>query len=61
MVVGARTEAFPPIQTYESDGYHFLSAKDAGQAARDFRGMKNKQKQPDVQRSEARLVLTTMK
>ena len=61
MVVVARTEAFPPIQTYESDGYYFLSAKDAGQAARDFRGMKRKQKPPDVQQSEARLVLTTMK
>ena len=59
MVVVARTEPFPPIQTYESDGYHFLSAKDAGQAARDFRGMKKKQ--PDVQQSEVRLVLTTMK
>ena len=58
LVIAARTEAFPPIQTYESDGYHFLSAKDAGQAARDFRGMKKKQ--PDVQQSEARLVLTTM-
>ena len=61
LVVVARSEVFPPIQTYESDGYHFLSAKDAGQAARDFRGMKKKQKQPDVQQSEARLVLTTMK
>ncbi len=40
LVVVARTEAFPPIQTYESDGYLFLSAKDAGQAARGFRGMK---------------------
>ena len=61
MVVVARTEAFPAIQTYESDGYHFLNAKDARQAARDFRGMKKKQKPPDGQQSEARLVLTTMK
>ena len=61
LVVVARTEAFPPIQTYESDGYLFLSAKDARQAARDFRGMKKKQKPPDVQQSEAQLVLTTMK
>ena len=61
LVVVARTEIFPPIQTYESDEYHFLSAKDAGQAARDFRGMKKTQKQPDVQQSEAQLVLTTMK
>ena len=59
LVVVARTEAFPSIQTYESDGYHFLSAKDARQAARDFRGMKKKQ--TDVQQSETRLVLTTMK
>ena len=61
LVVAARTEKFPSIQTYENNGYHFLSAKDAGQAARNFRGMKKKQKQPDVQQSEARLVLTTMK
>lgn len=61
LVVVARTEAFPPIQTYVSDGYHFLSAKDAGQAARDFRGMKKKQKRPDLQQSEAQLVLTTMR
>ena len=61
LVVAARTEAFPPIQTYESDGYHFLSAKDARQAARNFRGMRKKQKRPDIQQSEARLVLTTMK
>ena len=59
LVVAARTEKFPPIQTYESDGYHFLSAKDAGQAARDFRGMKKKP--PDAQQNEAQLVLTTMK
>ena len=59
MVVAARTEEFSPIQTYESDKYFFLSAKDAGQAARDFRGMKKKQS--DVQQNEARLVLTTMK
>ena len=61
LVVAARTEEFPPIQTYENDGYLFLSAKDAGQAARDFRGMKKKQKRPDLQQSETRLVLTTMK
>lgn len=61
LVVVARTEEFPPIQTYENDGYHFLSAKDAGQAARDFRGMKKKQKRPDLQQSEAQLVLTTMR
>ena len=30
LVVTARSEAFPPIQTYESNGYHFLNAKDAG-------------------------------
>ena len=61
LVVAARTEEFPSIQTYESDEYLFLSAKEAGQAARDFRGMKKKQKRPDIQQSEARLVLTTMK
>ena len=61
LVVVARTEEFPPIQTYESDGYYFLSAKDARQAARDFRGMKKKQERPDAQQSEIQLVLTTMK
>ena len=61
LAVVARTEEFPPIQTYESDGYHFLNAKDARQAAHDFRGMKKKQKSLDIQQSEARLVLTTMK
>ena len=59
LVAAARTREFPPIQTYENDGYYFLSAKDAGQAARDFRGMKKKQS--DIQQSEAQLVLTTMK
>ena len=61
LVVVARTEELPPIQTYESDGYYFLSAKDARQAARDFRGMKKKQERPDAQQSETQLVLTTIK
>jgi len=64
LIVEARTEAFPPIDTYERDGYLFLKAQDAEQAAVDFRGMKKKslqkQQRTDAQQSEARIVLTTM-
>ena len=60
LIVAARTEKFPVIETYESDGYLFLKAADAEQAARAFRGMKKKQQRPDAQQSEARLVITTL-
>lgn len=60
LIVAARTEKFPVIETYESDGYLFVKAEDAEQAARAFRGMKKKQQRPDAQQSEARLVITTL-
>lgn len=60
LIVAARTEKFPVIETYENDGYLFLKAEDAEQAARAFRGMKKKQQRPDAQQSEARLVITTL-
>ena len=61
LIVAARTDKFPPIQTYEEDGYFFLTAKNAEKAAEDTRGFKKKQKPPEVQYSQARLVITTMK
>ncbi len=60
LIVAARTDKFPAIDTYESDGYSFLKAEDAEQAARAFRGMKKKQQRPEAQQSEARLVITTL-
>ena len=38
LVVAARTEKFPSIQTYEENGYLFLINQDPESAARDFRG-----------------------
>ena len=39
LVVAARTEKFPPIQTYKENGYDFLVDQDPESAARSFRGM----------------------
>ena len=39
LVVAARTEKFPPIETYERNGYRFLANQDAESAAWSFRGM----------------------
>ena len=39
LVVAARTEEFPPIETYKKNGYKFLTNQDAESAARSFRGM----------------------
>lgn len=61
LIVAARTDEFPQIETYEADGYVFLTAKEAEKAAEDTRGFKKKQKPPEVQYSEARLVITIMK
>ena len=61
LVVAARTDKFPTIQTYETDGYLFLTAEDAKKAVEDTRGFKKKQKPPEIQYNEARLVITTMK
>ncbi len=65
MVVAARTEKFPPIETYEENGYFFLVNQDPESAARNFRGMQrpsdhNKQPQPDFQYNEAQVVVVTM-
>ena len=61
LVAAARTDPFPKIETYEKDGYIFLAAQTAEKAAEDTRGFKKKQKPPEVQYSEARLVITTVK
>ena len=61
LIVAARTDPFPSVQTYKSDGYEFLRAEDAEKTVEDTRGFKKKQKPPEVQYSEARLVITTMK
>jgi hypothetical protein len=62
LVVAARTEKFPPIQTYEENGYFFLVNQDPASAARTFRGededtrgMKRKD-----QHNEAQVVVVTM-
>ena len=39
LVVAARTEKFPPIQTYKENGYDFLVDTDSESAAQSFRGM----------------------
>ena len=77
LVVAARTEPFPSIETSQKDGYHFLVDQDAAAAAWSFRGMQRKPKPigpqlsdspqidaeqpPRFQQSEAQLVITTMK
>lgn len=69
LVVAARTEKFPSIQTYEENGYLFLVDQDPESAARafrgeDMRGMKripesNGQQQPNFQHNEAQVVVVT--
>ena len=71
LIVAARTEKFPPIETYEENGYIFLVDQDAESAARSFRGLQripdkpneqfsenNAQESSTFQQSEAQLVLT---
>ena len=66
LILTARTEEFPPIETYKEGDYIFLVDQDPGSAARKFRGMKpkvdkdNHQKSPRFQQSDAQIVLTTM-
>lgn len=62
LVVAARTERFPPIETFEDNGYFFFVDQDPESAARTFRGedentrgMKRKD-----QHSEAQVVVVTM-
>ena len=61
LVVAARTEKFPPIQTYEEDGYDFLVDQDPESAAQAFRGMKriSNPDQTDFQHNEAQVVVVT--
>ena len=47
LVVAARTESFPPIKTYEKNGYIYLTDQDAESAARSFRGMQQIQDKND--------------
>jgi hypothetical protein len=66
LILTARTEEFPPIETYIEGDYVLLVDQDPGSAARKFRGMKpkasndNQQQSPSSQQSNAQLVLTTM-
>ena len=70
LVVAARTEEFPPVETYEENGYIYLADQDAESAARSFRGMQRipngnengdeDEPQPSFTQSEAQLVITTM-
>ena len=64
LIVAARTEKFPTIQTYEENGYFFLVDQDPESAARTFRGEDEAEdtrgmKQKD-QHNEAQVVVVTM-
>lgn len=61
LVVAARTEKFPPIETFEDNGYFFLVDQDPEAAARAFRGMKrvSNPDQTDFQHNEAQVVVVT--
>lgn len=69
LVVAARTEKFPSIETYEENRYLFLVDQDPESAARAFRGedtrgMKrisepNGQQKPNFQHNEAQVVVVT--
>ena len=77
LVIAARTEEFPAIQTREEDGHFFLEDQDAASASQKFRALKPIPKEkaneqqligpqqsddpPRFQQSEAQLVLTTRK
>lgn len=72
LVVAARTEKFPPIETHEEDGYSYIKDEDPESAARRFRGLKpipdpdtdsqppDPDPQPSFQQSEAQIVVTTV-
>ena len=66
LIVAARTEKFPPIQTYEENGYFFLVDQDPESAARNFRGMKaihgnnDQQQSSSFHHNEAQVVVVTM-
>ena len=67
LVVAARTERFPPIETYEENGYFFLVDQDPESAARALRGENTRgmkripdENQTDFQHSEAQVVVVTI-
>lgn len=49
LVVAARTEKFPSIETYKENGYDFLVDSDSESAVRSFRGMQRIPDEPDDQ------------
>ena len=53
LVVAARTKPFPPIDTYEKNGYTFLTDQDAESASRSFRGMQRIQNKNSEEKSSA--------
>ena len=65
LIVAARTEEFPPIETREENGYFYIEDEDPESAARRFRGLKPisdpaPDTQPSFQQSEAQIVVTTV-
>ena len=62
LVVAARTEKFPPIETHEENGYFYIIDTDPESAARRFRGLKRipDPEPPSFQQSEAQIVITTI-
>ena len=66
LVVAARTEEFPSIETHEENGYFYLTDSDPESAAQRFRGLKpvapdTDESQSDFLQSEVRVVVTTAK
>ncbi len=64
LVVAARTEGFPPIETHEENGYFYLTDSDPESAAQRFRGLKpippnTDESQSDFLQNEVRIVVTT--
>ncbi|MFQ6044573.1 MAG: hypothetical protein ACE5PV_27285, partial [Candidatus Poribacteria bacterium] len=59
LVVVARTEKFEPLETVKQDGYFFLKASTAKDAAAMVRGMKRKN-QNEIQQAEAKNIITTI-
>ena len=61
LVVVARTEKFEPLETVKQDGYLFLKASTAKDAAAMVRGMKRKnQNAGEIQQTEAKIIITTI-
>ncbi len=61
MLAFARLDAFPPVKTFDKDGYVFLEEQNAGKAAVAARGMKRKEVDTNkVKQTETGLTITTM-